>query len=202
MLRPTIFSIAQVLDDFQYLGPGGEHLLIDLLVGRDGHAEFELFGSHFAFLGSFAIITPSTSRPAPTLEADIRAAFDATHADFRTYYSQPRQPSAGGDPMPVRRSTTLLRRSGPFSRCCGLSCGVELGCTSSIRLPLYRHRVPAGPTLLPNLPERPITLSPQAGQATHQQRTRRKSADAEGGLTMLGHAINLPATHLERWRSG
>src|SRR5438552_483046 len=73
-------AVAELVDHFQYLGPGGIEALVDLFVHLDGHAKFELLGGHFAFLGGLAIVGAAAPGPAATLQASLGAAVAAAAA--------------------------------------------------------------------------------------------------------------------------
>ena len=75
--RALDLAIAKVSHDLEHFCPGGEHLFVDLFVGLDCHAKFELLGGHFAFLCCFAIVTSPAPRPAPALKARVFAALNA-----------------------------------------------------------------------------------------------------------------------------
>ncbi len=68
------FAIAELVEHFQDFRPGADtHTFVDLFVGFDGHYEFKLFGSHFAFLGTPPIVTPAPAGSAAALKSAVRA---------------------------------------------------------------------------------------------------------------------------------
>src|SRR5947209_3624680 len=71
-------AVTELAHDFEDLGPGGVHALVDLLVHLDGHDELELLGGHFAFFGGLAVIAATAARPAAALEARRLAALADT----------------------------------------------------------------------------------------------------------------------------
>src|SRR5258705_10783962 len=55
-------AVAELADDLEDLRPRRVHLLVDLLVGLNGHAELELLGGHLALLGGFAVVGTAAAR--------------------------------------------------------------------------------------------------------------------------------------------
>src|SRR5258705_11665311 len=62
-------AVAELPDDLEDFRPRRVHLLVDLLVGLDGHAEFELLGGHLALLGGFAVAGTAAAGAAAAVEA-------------------------------------------------------------------------------------------------------------------------------------
>ena len=73
-------AVAELADNLQHLGPGGVGLVIDTLVGVDGHDEQELLAGHLAFLGGFHEVASAASRPTPAFQA---GAFGCATLDHR-----------------------------------------------------------------------------------------------------------------------
>src|SRR3954451_19394758 len=70
-------AVAELADDLEDLGPGRVHPLVDLLVGLDGHHEFELLVGHLALLGGLAVVTAPAAGAAAALEAGVVAAVNS-----------------------------------------------------------------------------------------------------------------------------
>jgi len=63
------FTIPQMLDNFQYLGPRRKRPIVDPLVFVNGHDERELLLVHLAFFGAAALVTSTAARAPPAFHA-------------------------------------------------------------------------------------------------------------------------------------
>src|SRR5579863_3736587 len=64
-------AIAELTNDFEDLGPGGVHALVELLIHLDGHDKLELLGGHLTLFGGTPVVRESAARASPSLKARI-----------------------------------------------------------------------------------------------------------------------------------